>query len=156
MLDLTVRTGGTGTGKATSSDGKISCPSACVATYPYGTIMTLTATPDANQTFTGWNGDGCTGLGSCQVTIASAASVTANFSQPPNIMFTTSTLQSAASLQGLAGADALCMKLAANANPKLSGKYVAWLSTRDVSASSRLGSASGWVRTDGLCQSCRR
>ena len=149
MLDLTVSMGGTGTGKVTSSDGKISCPSTCVATYPYGTIITLAATPDANQIFTGWSGEGCAGQGSCQVTITGLAYVTANFSQPPNIMFTTSTLQSPASLQGLAGADALCMKLAANANPKLSGNYKAWLSTQTVSAISRLGNASGWVRTDG-------
>jgi hypothetical protein len=81
------------------------------------------------------------------VTISNAVSVTANFSQPPNIMFTTSTLQTAASLGGLAGADALCTNLAGTA--KLTGTYKAWLSTQTVSAASRLGSASGWVRTDG-------
>jgi hypothetical protein len=131
----------------TSADGKISCPSTCVATYPYGTIITLSATPDANQIFTGWSGEGCSGQGSCQVTITGLAYVTASFSQPPNIMFTTSTLQAAASLGGLAGADALCMNLAGNAN--LTGNYKAWLSTPAVSAISRMGSASGWVRTDG-------
>ncbi len=146
-LDLTVTRAGTGTGKVTSSDGGISCPSTCVATYNYGTIVILTAQPDANQIFTGWSGEGCTGLGSCQVTLTGLAYVTANFSQPPNIMFTTSTLQTAASLGGLTGADALCMNLAANA--KLTGNYKAWLSTNTVSAASRLGAASGWVRTDG-------
>ena len=146
-FDLTVSKGGSGTGKAISSDNKISCGNTCVASYPYGTIVTLMATPDANQSFTGWIGEGCTGLGACSFTLTSATTVTANFSQPPNIMFTTSTLQTAASLGGLAGADALCMKLAGNA--KLPGHYVAWLSTDTVSAASRLGSASGWVRTDG-------
>ena len=146
-FDLTISQGSTGTGKVTSSDGKISCPSTCVASYPYGTIVTLSATPDANQSFAGWSAAGCTGLGACQVTIAGKTYVTVSFAQPPNIMFTTSTLQTAASLGGLAGADALCMKLAGNA--KLPGHYVAWLSTDTVSADSRLGSASGWVRTDG-------
>jgi len=147
MLDVTVTMAGNGTGKVTSTDGKISCPGTCVVTYPYGSIIVITATPDANLIFSGWGGGGCTGQGSCQVNITSAEYVTATFSQPPNIMFTTSTTQTAASLGGLAGADALCMRLAAKA--MLSGTYKAWLSTKTMNASSRLGTATGWVRTDG-------
>jgi len=56
-------------------------------------------------------------------------------------MFTTSTLQTAASLGGLTGADALCMNLAANA--KLTAtKSVALYQHRK--RASRLGAASGW------------
>jgi hypothetical protein len=69
--------------------------------------------------------------------------VQAYFSPPPNYMFTTSTVQNAA-LGGLKGADDLCAARAAAG--KLSGTYVAWLSTASASAVSRLKGASGWIR----------
>jgi len=65
---------------------------------------------------------------------------------PPNIAFVTSTTQPA-SYGGVAGADNLCQTLARGAG--LAGTYRAWLSTNTASAIGRLGSASGWVRTDG-------
>ncbi len=65
---------------------------------------------------------------------------------PDNIMFVTSTKQSG-KLGGLSGADSLCMTRASAAG--LSGTFRAWLSTSTVDANSRLGSASGWRRTDG-------
>jgi hypothetical protein len=64
----------------------------------------------------------------------------------PNVMFVTSTTFTG-NLGGLAGADVQC-----NARAKaaaLSGTFVAFLSTSAVTAGSRLGSAQGWVRTDG-------
>src|SRR5437773_249984 len=42
---LTVNRAGTGSGTATSSDGLISCPSTCTATYDGGISVTLTASP---------------------------------------------------------------------------------------------------------------
>ena len=64
-----------------------------------------------------------------------------------NRVFVTSTTQTAA-LGGLAGADAICQGLANHAS--LSGTYIALLSTTTVDAKTRLGSARGWVRSDGL------
>ena len=76
---LTVSTAGSGT--VTSSDSAISCPSTCSANYTYGKQVTLTATPVAGWTFTGWSGTTCSGTGTCLVTMAMAESVTATFTQ---------------------------------------------------------------------------
>lgn len=76
---LTVTKAGTGTGAVTSSPLGIDCGAACSASYNSGTSVTLTATPDAGFTFTGWSGGGCTGTGTCAVTMSAATSVTATF-----------------------------------------------------------------------------
>jgi hypothetical protein len=43
--------------------------------------VTLTATPSAGYTFTGWSGGGCSGTGTCTASISSARSVTATFTK---------------------------------------------------------------------------
>jgi hypothetical protein len=77
---------GTGTGTFTSSPSGISsdinCGTACLsdsADYTNSTTVTLTATPNAGNVFTGWSGGGCSGTGSCVVTMNAAKSVTASF-----------------------------------------------------------------------------
>jgi len=40
----------------------------------------LTATPAAGSTFTGWSGGGCSGIGTCTVTLSAATTVAAAFS----------------------------------------------------------------------------
>jgi hypothetical protein len=75
---LTVSKYGTGYGTVTSDLAGISCGSDCTEDYTYGTVVTLTATPDEGSTFTGWSG-ACSGTGTCTVTIDSAKSVTATF-----------------------------------------------------------------------------
>jgi uncharacterized repeat protein (TIGR02543 family) len=77
-FSLTVNKTGTGTGTVTSSPAGINCGGTCSATYNGGTVVTLTAAPDAFVVFTGWSG-ACTGTGSCVVTMDAAKSVTANF-----------------------------------------------------------------------------
>jgi hypothetical protein len=54
------------------------CLSVCTANYNGGTVITLTATPNTNYTFSGWSG-ACSGTGACSVTMNSAQSVTATF-----------------------------------------------------------------------------
>jgi len=146
MLTVTINKIGAGTGTVTSTPAGISCGSTCQATYAYATAITLSAAPDANQYFMGWDSTACTGTGACAFSLTSNTVVRASFSPPPNIVFTTSTTQTAA-LGGLAGADAICAQRALAAG--LAGSYRAWLSTSTVNAIDRLGSASGWVRPDG-------
>lgn len=68
-----------GSGKVVSSDNILVCGSKCVANYALNTIVTLTAQPGSNNTFTGWSG-ACTGAAlSCNVTVNDALNVTANF-----------------------------------------------------------------------------
>jgi Divergent InlB B-repeat domain len=70
---------GIGGGSITSSPLGISCGATCSAAFNTGTLVTLTATPDATSTFSGWSGAGCSGTGTCQVTMNQAESVTARF-----------------------------------------------------------------------------
>ncbi len=76
---LAVSTGGTGTGSVASTPAGISCGAVCAAPFPAGTLVALTATPSGSSAFLGWSGDGCSGTGTCQVTMTQAESVTATF-----------------------------------------------------------------------------
>jgi hypothetical protein len=71
-----------GSGSVSSSPAGIDCGSSCVAAYTEGTVVTLTAAPGTGATFAGWNGSGCSGTGTCVVTLSAARSVTATFSSP--------------------------------------------------------------------------
>ena len=64
----------------------------------------------------------------------------------PNLVFVTSTTYRG-DLGGLQAADARCRERARAAN--LRGTFVALLSSSTVDARTRLGTARGWVRTDG-------
>jgi uncharacterized repeat protein (TIGR01451 family) len=57
---LAVSKTGTGAGTLTSSPAGINCGATCVATFPSGTNVTLTATPAAGSRFASWSGD-CAG-----------------------------------------------------------------------------------------------
>jgi hypothetical protein len=77
--DLSVSTDGTGSGTVTSSPAGIDCGSNCKGSFDEGTVVTLTANAASDSTFTGWSGAGCSGTGSCTVTVSDAESVTATF-----------------------------------------------------------------------------
>ncbi len=84
---LTVSRSGTGSGRVTSSPAGIDCGSSCTASFPGGTVVSLTATADAGSTFAGWSG-ACAGTGACGVTMSGDRSVGAAFTksgtpQPP-------------------------------------------------------------------------
>jgi probable HAF family extracellular repeat protein len=76
---LTVSQSGTGNGAIASNPAGIACPDTCSANFTSGSVITLTATPDANSTFTGWSG-ACSGTGACQVTLDAVKNVIAAFS----------------------------------------------------------------------------
>ncbi|MBI4847180.1 MAG: SBBP repeat-containing protein [Nitrospirae bacterium] len=81
---LTVTKQGTGTGTVTSSTGGINCGATCSANFDPNTLVTLTAAPTATagsgSVFTGWSGTGgCTGTGTCVLTMNGAKAATATF-----------------------------------------------------------------------------
>jgi trimeric autotransporter adhesin len=76
---LVVTKAGTGTGTVSSNPAGIDCGPDCDQTYGAGTMVTLTAAPTADSTFTGWSGSGCTGTSTCTVTVNGAAAVVATF-----------------------------------------------------------------------------
>jgi hypothetical protein len=80
-FNLTVNRTGGGGGTVGSSPGGINCPSDCVEGFDTGTVVTLTATPGEDSVFSGWSGAGCSGMGTCVVTMSAARSVTATFTR---------------------------------------------------------------------------
>lgn len=80
---LTVTKAGTGTGTVTSSPAGIDCGATCFSSFTSGTMVTLTATPTG---FAGWSGGGCSGTGTCVVTLTSDTTVIATFSTPSSVL----------------------------------------------------------------------
>jgi hypothetical protein len=70
---------GAGSGTVTSSPAGISCGSTCSALFAPGATVTLTASASAGSNFAGWSSEGCSGIGSCQVTMSQVRNVTATF-----------------------------------------------------------------------------
>ncbi|MBK7661921.1 MAG: Ig-like domain repeat protein, partial [Betaproteobacteria bacterium] len=77
---LAVTKSGAGTGTVTSNPAGINCGAACTANFNSGASVALTAAPSPGSVFAGWSGGGCSGTGTCNVTMSSAQSVTATFS----------------------------------------------------------------------------
>jgi hypothetical protein len=72
---LSVQVSGTGTVNS-SPAGISNCTTNCSAPYDKSTVVALSA---SGSGFTGWSGGGCSGTGTCQVTVTSNVSVTATF-----------------------------------------------------------------------------
>ena len=81
---LTVSRTGFGTGTVTSAPAGIDCGSSCSANFDTAQVVSLAAVPMGTSSFTGWSG-ACTGAGSCQVTMDTAANVTASFTRPVHV-----------------------------------------------------------------------
>ncbi len=80
---LTVSKTGTGSGIVTSLPAGISCGSTCNGLFDSGTPITLSASANSGSTFTGWTGAGCSGTGTCQITIGGTTTVSAAFTPIP-------------------------------------------------------------------------
>jgi hypothetical protein len=76
---ITLTVSKSGNGMVTSTPSGIQCGSDCSEVYVSGTAVTLTATPGKNFIFLGWSGGGCSGTGTCTVTMDASKSVTATF-----------------------------------------------------------------------------
>jgi len=70
-----------GLGSVTSSLGGINCGPSCTKDFNFGDVVTLTAISSTGYLFTGWSGGSCSGMGDCVVTMNSAKSITATFTQ---------------------------------------------------------------------------
>lgn len=81
MRSLHIKSKGDGAGRVEDRGGTIFCPSICSHSFTQGTVVTLTATPASGSRFEGWSGGGCSGKGSCRVTVSSDSTVTAKFAK---------------------------------------------------------------------------
>jgi hypothetical protein len=75
---VTVVRRGDGFGTVTSSPAGINCGASCSASYPTGTVVTLTATAQAGSVFAGWRGD-CGDISPCQRMVKAPVTLTAVF-----------------------------------------------------------------------------
>jgi hypothetical protein len=89
---LNVIQAGMGSGSVTSNPPGIDCGSDCSETYQSGTVVTLTATADPGFVFGGWNGSGCSGTGTCVVTLYGDITITATFDIPPHLSVSEGTI----------------------------------------------------------------
>jgi hypothetical protein len=79
MFGLAVLRTGAGSGTITSAPAGITCGGSCSGTYPAGTSIALTANAVAGSMFSGWSGGGCSGTGTCSVTLNATTTVLATF-----------------------------------------------------------------------------
>lgn len=119
---LTINKAGTGGGSVSCNGG------ACAGSYPEGATVTLTAAPDSGSTFAGWSGGGCSGSGSCAVTINADTTVAATFdakqasSSPPPAPCVATIGTSASVTGGQASLKLTCPASSANAGGKITLK----------------------------------
>jgi Divergent InlB B-repeat domain len=72
-----------GSGKVVSTPAEINCPGACQGPFAQGSRVTLAADPATGYKLSGWSGAGCSGTGSCVVTMSQAQAVEATFGRAP-------------------------------------------------------------------------
>ena len=86
MSTLSVQKIGSGSGTVTSTNqAGINCGSTCGASFPTNSLVTLTAAPATGSTFIGWS-NGCTGTGSCDVTLTGDQTIVAQFDLVPDMV----------------------------------------------------------------------
>jgi hypothetical protein len=131
---LAVAREGSGAGTVNSSPPGIDCGSTCSAGFADGTVVTLTAVPDSGSSFAGWSGGGCSGTGTCAVTMSSAQAVTATFTLAPVLPQITSFTATPA-VRSSAGASTLAWSTTGATSVTISGLggTFALSGTRDVS-----------------------
>ena len=79
-FNLTIIMEGTGSGRVSSSPDGIFCETDCTEEFDSDTQVTLTVTPYSGSDFTGWSGGGCSGTGTCTLSMDADTAVTAIFS----------------------------------------------------------------------------
>jgi phosphodiesterase/alkaline phosphatase D-like protein len=79
---------GIGKGTISSAPAGIDCGASCSFDFEENTQVTLTAMPAVGSQFAGWSGGGCSGTGTCTVTLTAQTAVTAEFRQPSPVVVT--------------------------------------------------------------------
>lgn len=136
-VELKVDKAGTGVGTVTSEDDEIECGATCGAKVEYGFGVTLTATPAMGSRFKGWSGGGCSGEGTCAVTMTADTTVTAEFEEIPKFKLSVSRSGSGsgdvASREGAINCGATCeaefeeqTTVTLTAEPRIGSKFVGW------------------------------
>jgi hypothetical protein len=123
--NLTVTKSGMGVGTVTGSDSLINCGSTCSVNYESGKAVTLTASANSGSTFSGWSGGGCSGKGTCAVSMTAATTVAATFTPVYNLTVT----KSATGAGTITSSDSTIncgSTCSANYNPGTSVTLTAW------------------------------
>ncbi len=104
---LSVSKPGPGSGTVTSTGAGINCGTDCSEAYTSGTVVQLSAVKATGSTFTGWSGGGCSGTGTCTVTMNSAngTAVSATFAL---VQYTLTTTRSGTYGGTISGAGISC------------------------------------------------
>ena len=93
QFTLTVVKSGTGSGTVSSSPRGINCGTDCSEIYSKVQKVRLTAKPDRDSTFSGWSGGGCSGTGTCEITVDSPTVIAASFmGKIPQIMVSSASI----------------------------------------------------------------
>jgi uncharacterized repeat protein (TIGR02543 family) len=127
---VTVTKMGTGTGSVTSTPNGINCGSTCTYSYAPGTSVTLTATPDAGNSFVGWSG-ACTGTSTCTVSLSAPKAATATFkvgasSGPSKFTFATTATNGSIALSPAGGTYDSNTTVTATATPATGYVFSGW------------------------------
>lgn len=113
---LIVMITGTGNGTVISNPSAIDCEvpltpaTNCVATFPLGSSVTLTASAAPGSTFSGWSGGGCSGTGStCKFTSNTDQTINAGFVSinPPDFSLSATALSPSAISAGQSASSTL-------------------------------------------------
>ncbi len=123
-------------GTITSTPSGISCGSTCTASFGFGEVVTLTATPAAGNVFAGWNGGGCTGVQACVLTLATATTTVSASFVPQNasdVVLAAAVLPGSRSVQ--VGSTATVFGTMINASTDVTGVICSVQPTTNVPAS---------------------
>jgi hypothetical protein len=90
MFTLAANFAGTGGGTVTFNPGGFACNSNCSHDYAKRAAVSLSAAANAGSTFSGWSGGGCSGTGTCSLTLTSDQTVTATFDFMPDFALSVS------------------------------------------------------------------
>jgi len=113
--------------------------------------VTLTATPAAGSIFTGWSGGGCSGTGSCTVTLLAVTTVTASFVAPTGVSTFTLTVSKAGAGNGTVTSTPAGISCGATCSANYDGGTVVTLTATPATGSTFSGWSGAGCAGKGSC-----